>query len=62
MIFKIGDKFEEEFVLTKETYQGFIEIFKDKNPLYINSEFAFGKGFKEVVMHGNILNGYRFYL
>ena len=58
MIFKIGDKFKEEFVLKKETYQGFIGIFKDKNPLHTNSEFALDKGFKGKVMHGNILNGF----
>jgi 3-hydroxybutyryl-CoA dehydratase len=61
MIFKVGDKFEEVFVLKKETYQGFIEVFKDKNPLHTNRQFAIDKGFKEMVMHGNILNGFLSY-
>jgi len=58
MIFSLGDKFEEEFVLKNETYQGFIEVFKDKNPLHTNHQFAVDKGFDGRVMHGNILNGF----
>lgn len=61
MIFKVGDKFEEVFVLKKETYQGFIEVFKDKNPLHTNRQFAIDKGFEGMVMHGNILNGFLSY-
>ena len=58
MIFKLGDKFEERFVLKEKTYQGFINIFEDQNPLHTNHQFALYKGFKGVVMHGNILNGF----
>jgi 3-hydroxybutyryl-CoA dehydratase len=58
MIFKLGDKFEEGFVLREKTYQGFIDVFKDKNPLHTNHQFALDKGFKGMVMHGNILNGF----
>tara|TARA_B110001450_G_scaffold242245_1_gene252377 strand:- start:5316 stop:5714 length:399 start_codon:yes stop_codon:yes gene_type:complete len=58
MIFKLGDKFEERFVLKEKTYLGFINIFEDKNPLHTNHQFALYKGFKGVVMHGNILNGF----
>ncbi len=61
MIFKVGDKFEEVFVLKQETYQGFIEVFKDKNPLHTNRQFAIDKGFEGMVMHGNILNGFLSY-
>lgn len=61
MIFEIGDKFEEHFIVTDETYQGFIQLFNDKNPLHTNREFALAKGFKDKVMHGNILNGYLSY-
>jgi 3-hydroxybutyryl-CoA dehydratase len=58
MIFKLGDKFEEGFVLKEKTYQGFIDVFKDTNPLHTNYQFSFDKGFKGIVMHGNILNGF----
>lgn len=57
MIFKVKDTFEELFVVNKETYEGFINVFKDKNPLHTNEQFAIDKGFDGVVMHGNILNG-----
>jgi len=61
MIFEVGNKFEEYFIVTNETYKGFIDVFKDKNPLHTNHQFAFEKGFKGQVMHGNILNGYLSY-
>ena len=61
MNLKLGDKFEEFFILSDKTYKGFIDIFKDKNPLHTNNQFAFDKGFKGIVMHGNILNGFLSY-
>ncbi|PWA04841.1 MaoC/PaaZ C-terminal domain-containing protein [Flavobacterium psychrotolerans] len=61
MIFKLGDKFEEHFIVSDETYNGFIQIFKDTNPLHTDENFAVEKGFKGKVMHGNILNGFLSY-
>ena len=61
MIFNLADKFEERFVIKNETYQGFAEVFKDKNPLHTNRQFAIDKGFNGMVMHGNILNGFLSY-
>ena len=58
MIFKIGDKFSENFHINDKIYQGFINIFNDNNPLHTNHQFANDKGFKGIVMHGNILNGF----
>ena len=58
MIFKTGDTFTENFSINNEIYQGFINIFKDNNPLHTNHEFANYNGFKGIVMHGNILNGF----
>ncbi len=58
MIFKIGDKFSEKFHINDKIYQGFIKIFNDNNPLHTNYQFANDKGFKGIVMHGNILNGF----
>ena len=61
MIFNLADKFEERFVIKNETYQGFVEVFKDKKPLHTNRQFAIDKGFNGMVMHGNILNGFLSY-
>ena len=61
MIFKLGDKFEEGFVLKNDIYRGFIDVFNDNNPLHTNHQFALDKGFDGMVMHGNILNGFLSY-
>ncbi|MBL4879847.1 MAG: hypothetical protein JKX82_00850 [Oleispira sp.] len=58
MIFKLKDTFEEIFTVKKETYEGFISVFRDNNPLHTSQSFACDKGFKGIVMHGNILNGF----
>jgi len=54
-------KFETRFVVTKKIYDGFIQLFNDRNPLHADEVFAFDKGFKGKVMHGNILNGFLSY-
>jgi len=56
-----GDKYENIFAVTEEVYKGFVDLFKDRNPLHTDSTFAREKGFSSVVMHGNILNGYLSY-
>ena len=61
MIFKLKDTYEAEFIVKKETHEGFIQVFKDNNPLHTNQGFANEKGFDGVVMHGNILNGFLSY-
>ena len=58
MIFKLGDFFEESFIVSDEIYNGFIQIFKDTNPLHTSENFSINKGFNGKVMHGNILNGF----
>jgi len=55
---KEGDVFNHEFTVSEKVYKGFIDIFRDENPLHTNAEFAAAKGFPKVVMHGNILNGF----
>lgn len=54
----IGDAYSHEFTVNERVYKGFIEIFNDENPLHTNASFALQKGFSQVVMHGNILNGF----
>lgn len=58
---KFGDYFNAQFIVTDSVYEGFIQLFNDKNSLHTNSEFAIEKGFREKVMHGNILNGFLSY-
>jgi len=61
MRIKEGGKFNETFLVSENIYKGFISIFNDKNPLHTNREFAIEKGFRDVVTHGNILNGFLSY-
>ena len=58
---KKGDTFTVPFVVDATVYNGFISTFNDKNPLHTDAEFAHSAGFKEQVMHGNILNGFLSY-
>jgi 3-hydroxybutyryl-CoA dehydratase len=55
---KTGDKFERSFTLSDKIYNGFIDLFNDKNPMHVDEEYARSKGFRSKVMHGNILNGF----
>ena len=56
-----GERFNKKFNVSKTVYDGFVEIFNDKNPLHVDELFAQSKGFKSVVMHGNILGGFLSY-
>lgn len=58
MLLKKDTKFETSFFITESIYEGFILLFKDKNPLHTDKTFAQKHGFKDIVMHGNILNGF----
>ena len=60
-MFEVNDSFELEFVVEESVYIGFMQLFKDKNPLHTEVEFAKNKGFRDKVMHGNILNGFLSY-
>ena len=55
---KEGDTYTQLFTVGPAAYGGFIDLFKDKNPLHTDEAFARSKGFTGVVMHGNILNGF----
>ncbi len=61
MIFKEGDHYSEQFPVSDGVYIGFIDLFKDHNPLHTDEKYAFSKGFMGKVMHGNILNGFLSY-
>jgi 3-hydroxybutyryl-CoA dehydratase len=46
------------FAVSERVYEGFVQLFDDRNPLHTDDAFAISKGFKGKVMHGNILNGF----
>jgi 3-hydroxybutyryl-CoA dehydratase len=53
---QVGDIIEHTFVIDEDTHRQFIALSGDSNPLHTNRDFARGKGFPDIVMHGNILN------
>ena len=61
MILKLGDTFEQNFMISNDTHINFINTFQDRNPLHTSDNFAQTKGFESKVMHGNILNGFLSY-
>ncbi|MCX5849039.1 MAG: MaoC/PaaZ C-terminal domain-containing protein [Deltaproteobacteria bacterium] len=61
MMLEKNTKYEISFIISESIYEGFIQLFNDKNPLHVNESFAIEKGFKGKVMHGNILNGFLSY-
>lgn len=54
---ELNDSFEFQFSVDSQMYENFIKTFNDKNPLHTDQNFAESYGFKDKVMHGNILNG-----
>lgn len=58
---KEGDKYYRKFQITDRIYNGFQDLFEDKNPLHTSHDFASKSGFKGKVMYGNILNGFLSY-
>lgn len=57
-MFYKGQEFIQKFTVDSTVYEGFIILFKDKNPLHTDENFAHSKKFESKVMHGNILNGF----
>lgn len=53
-----GNVFTNEYVVNEKIYKGFIDIFNDHNPLHTDEAFAKEHNMPQVVMHGNILNGF----
>lgn len=55
---KEGAAFKFDYCVTEDIYNGFINLFKDKNPLHTDEGFAKEKNFSGKVMHGAILVGF----
>lgn len=58
MELKQGNNFIVTYKVTEDIYNGFIQLFNDKNPLHTNEDFAKQKNFMGKVMHGAILAGF----
>ncbi len=54
----VGDVFTNSFIIDQSVYDGFINVFRDCNPLHLDDIFAQKNGFNSKVMHGNILGGF----
>ena len=61
MMLKLSEEFNHDFIVSEIIYNGFIEIFNDRNPIHTNPSFSREFNFKDKVMHGNILNGFLSY-
>jgi 3-hydroxybutyryl-CoA dehydratase len=60
-LFTLGDSYRQKFSVSEKIHEGFIDLFKDYNPLHTDDTFAKNMGFQQKVMHGNILNGFLSY-
>ena len=56
--FTLGQEFKAQYSVSHEVYYGFLGVFKDHNPMHTDADYAVNYGFDNVVMHGNILNGF----
>lgn len=57
-VFKGMYPVRHRFVVSQDVYEAFQRCSGDFNPLHTDLDFARGKGFKERVMYGNILNAF----
>ena len=55
---RIGDLASRQYVMTPRVYRGFLDLFKDYNPLHTEESYAKKMGFQNKLMHGAILNGW----
>lgn len=55
---KPGDTFTKTFDISAEVFAVFLNVFKNKNPLYVNTEFAQEHGFKGILVQGNAMCGF----
>jgi 3-hydroxybutyryl-CoA dehydratase len=53
-----GTEFEQQYVITQDVYQKFLDLFGDASPLHVSDDVAISCGFAAKLMHGAILNGF----
>lgn len=55
-MFKLGQSWKHEWSISNEVYQQFLNLSNDLNPMHTNSNYAKSKGYKDKIVHGNILS------
>ena len=55
-MFKLGQSWKHEWFISNEVYQQFLNLSNDFNPMHTNSNYAKSKGYKDKIVHGNILS------
>ena len=54
--FSVDDTFDQQFKISKELVSDFVKLSNDRNPLHTIDKFAIDKGFKSMVVQGNLQN------
>ena len=54
--FNIDDSFDQQFKISEELVCDFVKLSNDRNPLHTIDKFAIDKGFKSMVVQGNLQN------
>ena len=53
-----GHIVEQEYRIGPEMYETFLSLFPDRSPVHVDEAYARANGFRGLVMHGAILNGF----
>ena len=54
--FSVDDTFDQQFKISEELVSDFVKLSNDRNPLHTIDKFAIDKGFKSMVVQGNLQN------
>lgn len=55
---KIGQYYEEQFIVTEEAGEQFAEISKDFNPIHLDEEYAKNTRYGKKIVHGMLVGGF----
>lgn len=55
-MFKVGQSWNHEWHISDKVYQQFLMLSNDYNPMHTNSSYAKSNGYKDKIVHGNILS------
>lgn len=55
-MFKVGQSWNHEWHISDKVYQQFLMLSNDYSPMHTNSNYAKSNGYKDKIVHGNILS------
>ena len=55
-MFKVGQSWKYEWSISNELYQKFLILSNDFNPMHTDPNYAKSKGYKDKIIHGNLLS------